>query len=636
MGDSSSQPYTAGEWEDLPIDRQRLLESQAKDTIGSPLDAFVELITNSDDAYKSLGENEGGRILLHFEADHKRLVRLAVRDEAGGMTVAKLDEATTFSRAASNFADLKGIRGFFGRGLKEAIIALGSGRIVSRHHGTACETEIRGHKRRPPIEVSLKNAEDAGLSKDGTAVMIEAVGGDEKRLAVPNPERLLEQLGAHFALRDICRRRDVSLTWAVTEKKGRSNSQRRTNPSGRRVDSIVPAGELRVDETVGAVDGADLQVRIWEAQERLPASQNDPCSLAGFIVTSEGVPLALRLFMDGREDVKFFFGTVECAQIAESLRRGEGGIVSTNRGGLDWRTDLCKDIAKNVEALLRPLIEQRESGRRSEGRTDLRNDVALLNRLAKLLDTDTFVVGTEGPVRSDPGGLERLAILPSVANVAPGEARVFGVYLPSKLVPRKQRGVRARVTSDPTRGLEFLPRELVLSPITDPCMFRGSIRVTVHPSSKIGDTWFLVCEANDDLAIAEIIARDPGEITKDREPSGSRGGLFKEISIDLIDDPSQRTYFDPPTGVLKIFAKFSGLKMLDTDDPRSTPESRTLYGELLIEGLCRAIAQRQFERGDFSQYSSAESAFVGAFVEFEGLRKRIAAEVHRAVGQGVL
>ena len=50
--------WTVGEEKDVEVDR-RHLKMQSAQAIRSVLDALVELITNSDDAYRGLGDEKG-------------------------------------------------------------------------------------------------------------------------------------------------------------------------------------------------------------------------------------------------------------------------------------------------------------------------------------------------------------------------------------------------------------------------------------------------------------------------------------------------------------------------------------------------------------------------------------------------
>lgn len=116
---------------DLKIDKRvaKLLSFSAikKD----PVRALVELITNSDDSYRVL-ESHGylmaGTIMVEVVRKHKNSI-FTVIDQAEGFDAKTMDERVGgFGTYTSKGLD---VRGFFGRGLKEAILGLGCGKVIS-------------------------------------------------------------------------------------------------------------------------------------------------------------------------------------------------------------------------------------------------------------------------------------------------------------------------------------------------------------------------------------------------------------------------------------------------------------------------------------------------------------------------
>src|SRR3990167_7855516 len=130
----------------LPVKRDRLIKQLAESTIGSVFDAVVELVTNSDDSYLKLeqdGEVVTGRIDIYLTRGHGgQCKELIVSDEASGMGFSDLRKAIEFSGETSGFKEGRSVRGFFGRGLKESIIALGRGEILTLKDKMLCKAEI--------------------------------------------------------------------------------------------------------------------------------------------------------------------------------------------------------------------------------------------------------------------------------------------------------------------------------------------------------------------------------------------------------------------------------------------------------------------------------------------------------------
>lgn len=65
-----------------------------------------------------------------------------VEDLAGGMSSEDLEKSIKFGAEASGLTAGRSVRGLFGRGLKETIIALGEGQIIARKNGRLTKTRL--------------------------------------------------------------------------------------------------------------------------------------------------------------------------------------------------------------------------------------------------------------------------------------------------------------------------------------------------------------------------------------------------------------------------------------------------------------------------------------------------------------
>ena len=120
-------------WEDLPIS-PRIVQQQSKATIKTILDALIELVTNSYDSYERLsrsGRPTGGKIISISCRSPRTNTSgtLQVEDRAEGMRSNRIREVLEFAGELSGFQSGASVRGLFGKGLKEAIVALGKGEI---------------------------------------------------------------------------------------------------------------------------------------------------------------------------------------------------------------------------------------------------------------------------------------------------------------------------------------------------------------------------------------------------------------------------------------------------------------------------------------------------------------------------
>lgn len=156
----------------IPVD-QRVIDIDSR-RFASIEKALVELITNSDDSYARLeaaGVPVSGKVVIQYER-HRRGALVTVGDEAEGMDFAQACAILSYGGAHSPLARGQGGgRGFFGRGLKQAIFGLGSGWIETIHAGRLSRIELfRG-------EQGEYLYDDGGQDRDASA-------RDHARLAI--------------------------------------------------------------------------------------------------------------------------------------------------------------------------------------------------------------------------------------------------------------------------------------------------------------------------------------------------------------------------------------------------------------------------------------------------------------------
>lgn len=112
--------------------------------------ALVELITNSDDSYRKQevrNQHVDGRIIVRIQPKRNSPTTIVIQDFAQGMDSDALDRAVgTYADETSGFLTGEPVRGYFGRGLKDAILGLGEGLVTSNVDSWAYEAWL-GHKR---------------------------------------------------------------------------------------------------------------------------------------------------------------------------------------------------------------------------------------------------------------------------------------------------------------------------------------------------------------------------------------------------------------------------------------------------------------------------------------------------------
>lgn len=170
---------------------------------------LVELITNSDDSYRDLEEEEkqvSGKIRIEIERRKKEQPStVIVRDRAGGMNREEMfHKLGTLGRRTSGFEKGKARRGLHGRGARD-VVAFG---VV---YFESIKEEEYNHLIIPPslkcrfTESRVKKATEEIRKKLGiprgnsTVVTIEV----ESRFKLPHHETLVKDFSRHYSLRDI-------------------------------------------------------------------------------------------------------------------------------------------------------------------------------------------------------------------------------------------------------------------------------------------------------------------------------------------------------------------------------------------------------------------------------------------------
>ena len=191
-------PGREGQEGNIPIS-QRAITQQSQGTIKSLLDALVELVTNSDDSYRRLEEDgviRSGDINVYVHRERGgRISEVVVTDQAEGMTLERIHTILEFAADTSGFISGRRLRGLFGKGLKEAIFALGSGRIESVHNGALSVVELWHDSSSDSYRWYVEKDEWPTSEPNGTRISI-AVSSD--RILSPTWDILRNQFRTHL------------------------------------------------------------------------------------------------------------------------------------------------------------------------------------------------------------------------------------------------------------------------------------------------------------------------------------------------------------------------------------------------------------------------------------------------------
>ena len=579
----------------LPLKRGRLIKSMADSTIRSVLDAAVELITNSDDSYSRL-EQEGnlvsGKIEICLErASGGKCKLIKVKDEAGGIPHDSLKEAIEFGGETSGLKEGRTVRGLFGRGLKESIIALGKGTIVTLNNNILSIATIWYDKdikdamyemKVPIMNPPIDQLQQYGIeSSPGTVVTIEIENDDISY--IPAKNKIQTYISDHFSLRDITSsdRRKATLNYREVDSRDKFSM---TLPQVYE----YPPGKIVFKDTI-KLNGEEVYFNISQSDIQLDSPKN-PNGKAGLLIKTEGAILDNQLFGYEVDPAGlYFFGQITCPYIAKTVRAGDDSIIDQNRGGLEWRHSTNKKLEVKAKEILNDLIMKKKQ----EMKVDKDEKVAepiqqLLDKVCKEL-SNLAKEELEDTLPSE-GEIEFFTIRPLFANIEPNNLRSFGVYAPKYLCDDE--GTKfVRVVSS-NQNIKVLNSDIKLDFYkNDPEVLTNSFKVI---GSNVGEISIITANLGSLTSNCEVRIGEMKHGGKKRSRRKGGGGFFKKVVPAHEEEPIQRFQY-LEGGIIKIFVKFPGIQKYigENFEKIESMEGRAILSEIIIETFCRQISRQQ-------------------------------------------
>jgi len=583
----------------LPIE-ERLVKQLARATIKTIVDGIVELVTNSDDSYRRMelsNQEHSGEITIVVDRQKGGTCKeLIVRDSAEGMCPDDLERAIVFGGATSGFECGQSVRGFFGRGLKETIIALGEGRIITIRDGLMCQTRLwwDDQGNRPLYDDALIRNTQRTNEPNGTTVEITI---RNEKIKIPELKKFTEQVSRHFALRDILNRRKVYITF---------NDLKRNTKTTRAVTFEVPHGKEVFAGKV-LIEGFDDEIvlRLFESTTALESPRNNPYGRAGVLIKTEGAILDNQLFKFESDPAgSYFFGWADCPGVARRLRQGETEIVDPNRNGLEWRHEYCQALQRSIEGILETHVSRKRASLQAPPRKVKESTRKMLRKLCSLLNSiakQELEDLPAGSLEADPH-IEELTLKPVVANIPPGQPRTFSVYAPTDAI--EQFGPHVRIRSD-SRAVRILASQLVLH--RHP---RYPMSLYYRPFKVLADApegSEAVITATLGTQTAEAVVRVMAQKKARRgQLSGRKRGFITDIIADEMRNPPQRAVYRD--GIIRVYCGFPAVSTYVGPGLRGVekPEGRMLLAELIGEAFCKELARRGIEIGKYPCPSGSE------------------------------
>lgn len=393
-----------------------------------------------------------------------------------------MDECVgTYGSEMSGFTKGCSVRGFYGRGLKEAILGLGSGTVQSikqgyYHECALCENGF--YVRKEQRRASLSDYIDLGIpyARNGTRITINI----SKIKRLPSFGWFSYTLSNHIALRDIMQ-----------------SQQRRIVFSGGARSEILsykpPRGKLILKKSGIPIPGYEANMDLTVYLCDRPLNQEGYTRDGGIVIRSRNVIHEATLFkFDYSPYATRLFGEVRCDYIDELMSKGEL-VVDDKRDGLDPHHPFTRSLKKAVECQLEPLVEQEMAVVESEAnphREDLmkRFDVVLYeaNRVAFRILRDSIRYG-----RNDNGKTSSQKQRSSARNTPSRQRPYFPVVF---------KGIRLSSLQDPRSRVYFDRSTGIINIATK----APSVAMYFHDPQENKELLTLIAELVSDIVFFEL------------------------------------------------------------------------------------------------------------------------------------
>ncbi|RAX16615.1 ATP-binding protein [Pseudarthrobacter sp. AG30] len=618
--------------------------------------ALVELITNSDDSYARLekaGGQVAGRIVVGYERHHAGAV-LTVSDQAEGMSFEQAGRILSYGGAHSPLARGEGAgRGYFGRGLKQAIFGLGHGWIETIQGGRFTRIDVfRGEnggylydddgadREAFPADYARLGIDDGGIPADvrnGTKVTIVV---DNPRATITQQATLLQLLADNIYLRDVLGRRNVELVRGTAGTDGYSRDAIRFEEP--------PAATLIGPDRPGTftVDGVEyaFTVTLKRANGVELAMKGDERT-AGLVVESGMAVLDCQMFdYENQVGTEYLFGTVRCPALTEMLGRGKA-IISDEREGLNPKDPFVAAFSAAVSRMIAGAVQaEKEKLTHLERATTSGRTAEMIERLLQHMSAAAVLdLGLDtGPVRDagtgepasaalrfttpfyyrPPGHPFHVALLLDPGQLPAGGTLEFDVDLPPsiRLVPVP--------VSLPVSGVQDTTR-LEWTATGDRPGDQGEITV------RAGDYWAL-----SEIVIAEHASRrsadqpphpavpgsgtPPGARQQAHRPGRDHGvDLFTGYDFRNLHNTTDRAVYSEAERKVIINTAAPTVQLYVDGRGRFRDSARLLLAELFLDVIAEELARRRVEQsghaGDLDAFRKAKRSIIG----------RYGSEVHR-------
>jgi hypothetical protein len=607
----------------IPVD-QRVIDIDSR-RFASVEKALVELITNSDDSYARLEKTNTqvtGQVRIQYER-HQRGALLVVADQAEGMSFEQACFILSYGAAHSPLARGEGGgRGYFGRGLKQAIYGLGHGLIETIHAGRFSRIELfrsenGGYLYDDGGGDRLAKAEDyerLGIAECGTQVTIVI---ENMHVNISHYRSIVQAVANNIYLRDVLTRRNVEL---VNVQQGKE-VERSRQVHYEEPPAIVLLGPDQAGHSVYEQKAYPFTLTLKRALDVELTPRGDERT-NGLVILSGMAVLDCQLFeYENQVGTEYLFGMVRCPALIEKLGQGVA-IISDEREGLNRKDAFAMAFSQAVSKMIAPsvLAEQEKLKHLEHATTSDRTTHMiehLLQRMNQAAIQDLGIIlppymetaavdGTEHPAAlrfTTPFYYRKLnhpfhvTLLIDPGQFAGDEVLDFDYTLPDSM------RIEPTPTAMPVRELNDR-RRIEWTVVGDAAGDHGGIMV------RAGAYWAL-CE----IVVAEHASGHssygaPGHAVKKRLPRDHGMDMFVGYEFRNLNDVLDRAVYSPKERKIIINTGAPTVQLYVDGRGHFRDSARLLLAELFMEvisdELARCLIEKSGHKDNIEAYHAAK------------------------------
>jgi hypothetical protein len=397
--------------------------------------ALIELVTNADDAY---GGNAGDIHVSITKGAAPYAHVVSVLDLALGLNAADMENFFT-KVGGKNAAIHHGgdSRGLLGRGAKDVAI-FGKVHFQAIKDGLYSDLELnnQGHTSIEHEDLPATPAHYAALNiPEGKNGLKATIYVDESGSTLPKATDLLQTLKNHAQLRDLIKRRIVTLS-----------DFRKPEAAGQLISDLPTGTPIGSYELV--LDGYDATATLTlNKLDELQASAVGETSPHGLLIVSGKTIFQNTWFSFDLPETRRVAGRVDAPIIMDVIKaenRSTGilaeSILSITRDGLNKNHPLVKAISKAVKLTAHPILTElaKETGKNQSQGEKLTKDLAVAAEAIKA-DVLSMIreLDDEAPLPDTGDEVGELEVIPAVFTLKPSSKGTFSVRVSEALTTHK-------------------------------------------------------------------------------------------------------------------------------------------------------------------------------------------------------